>query len=64
MIERGSWCADSPRLSAANIGDSGFIVLRRAQDFAWSVVAQSKEQTVGFNTPRQLGSIEDRSDQV
>jgi protein phosphatase PTC7 len=37
-------------LYCANLGDSGFVVLREGQ-----IVHRSKEQTHGFNTPYQLG---------
>lgn len=44
-------------LYAANIGDSGFMVVRKG-----SIVHQSEEQTHYFNTPYQLSSPFHNSD--
>lgn len=42
-------------LRAANLGDSGFLVLRQTQQ-GLKFVMQSEEQQHDFNTPRQLGT--------
>ena len=48
-------------LNAANIGDSGFVVLRRTDETyvesyqGWRIVYTSPQQLVYFNCPFQLG---------
>lgn len=47
------------KLSTLNLGDSGFILLRpRDEDghVLYRVMFESKEQTHGFNFPKQLGT--------
>ena len=50
---------DHNELSAANLGDSGFIVLRRLPNASakeWGLYFQTTEQVHFFNCPFQLGT--------
>lgn len=52
-----------PWLHAANIGDSGFYVVR-GKDGKAEVVSSSEERTHGFNFPCQLGTGGDKPDKA
>ena len=45
----------APTLRAANLGDSGFMVLRRRKGGRLGIAFKSKPQTWSFNAPYQLG---------
>ncbi len=47
---------DGDSLRAANLGDSGLMVLRHVYGTRWRLVFRSKEQTHYFNCPFQLGT--------
>ncbi len=46
---------DGSTLKAANLGDSGFMVLRKAEGH-WKMMYQTAEQQHYFNCPKQLGT--------
>lgn len=50
-------CSGTPRLRAANLGDSGFWLLRRRESGRLGVAFKSKPQTWAFNCPYQLGFL-------
>jgi len=47
--------ASPPVLRAANLGDSGFWLLRRRENGRLSILFKSRPQTLSFNCPLQLG---------
>lgn len=49
-------------LRTANVGDSGYVVLRASDSQRFELQFKSKEQTHGFNFPYQLGSHGDKPD--
>ena len=46
---------EAPILYTSNLGDSGYLLLRKSDDELISVY-RSKEQTHGFNFPYQIGT--------
>jgi protein phosphatase PTC7 len=46
---------DGPMLHSSYVGDSGFCILRKAEDGAYAIVFQSLSQQRRFNFPMQLG---------
>eukprot|EP01138_Halocafeteria_seosinensis_P007673 gb/GECG01007841.1/.p1 GENE.gb/GECG01007841.1/~~gb/GECG01007841.1/.p1 ORF type:complete len:207 (+),score=19.04 gb/GECG01007841.1/:1-621(+) len=52
-------CGGRGNVKAINLGDSGLVHFSAQDDGTYQIGTRSKEQTLGFNFPRQLGSMSD-----